>query len=152
MAVDDEIRALKLQEGGNAIEHVWTLKRLYRRLEGTGLEVNETRKRSILLSSLPPSYEFWITLPDQTSPDNSDTLRTRLETLYRSMRARSESWEVGAAHTGAVFPSSQNNVPLLPVDLTSHHRLTGAKNPALAERARNTCRDCLQMGHRAGTP
>ncbi|QRV96995.1 Copia-like polyprotein/retrotransposon [Ceratobasidium sp. AG-Ba] len=110
-------------------------------------EVTKEQAIEWLYKSLPPSYDHFITLQQQTEEDNFDRICTRLETHYHSTASRGNSLVL--AFPAASTTCGKSNLGWnIPHDLRGIC-LTGAKNPALDARSRDTCKACLDTGHRA---
>lgn len=154
LSIETQLTSLSLPEGGDAIAHVATLRRLRRELDGTKWEVNPERACSLLNRSLPASYNYWVTNNETAGIDNFDELCMSLENHYRSVLSRFSSPASVGAHPASAFTprsSQSDSLYVLPPDL-ARCRITGAKNPSLADRAKATCRDCLLTGHHSNTP
>ncbi|KAJ1310586.1 hypothetical protein OPQ81_007315 [Rhizoctonia solani] len=148
-AIDEQLMGLRLEEGGNLIEHIALFKKLKRELDGSDFEVNPTRAVQWMWRSLPSSYDHVILRQQRSKVRDFDQICLELETHYRSQVSSSSPTATDyTAHTSLPKPACDWNVP---EDLRGL-RLTGAKNPALATRASDTCWDCLETGHRADTP
>ncbi|CAE6494265.1 unnamed protein product [Rhizoctonia solani] len=145
VSIEKQLADLRLEEGGDMVEHIAEFCRMRGQLSGTRLAVDDQACISMLYRSLPPSYRQSVLTPDGAEMKEFSALCARLTYL------------------------SQNPKPEAPIDDTSRARvedytnwgvpedikafgLTGDKNPLLEERAAVTCRDCLLKGHKAGTP
>jgi hypothetical protein len=149
MVLDKELVNLKLVEGGDAVEHISTFCQLMQQLTGTDFEVKDSCTIAMMYRSLPASYGTWVTIQEQASSKDFKALCTHLESHYHSMIHHSGAPTVTALP--AILHSANGYCPV-PNDLRpylANDKDPGNKNPVLADRAKNTCQDCLLTGHRA---
>ncbi|KEP46161.1 putative DEAD-box RNA helicase [Rhizoctonia solani 123E] len=144
-SIEKQLIDLRLEEGGDMVDHIADFCRMRSQLSGTRLAIDDQACISMLYRSLPPTYRQLVLTPEGTEMKEFSTLCARLTYL------------------------SQNPEPEVPVDVTlptpaedftawgvpediKAFGLTGDKNPLLEERAAVTCRDCLLRDHKAGMP
>ncbi|QRV82277.1 Pol polyprotein/retrotransposon [Ceratobasidium sp. AG-Ba] len=143
--IDERLVNLRLHEGGDLPEHLAVFKKLLRDLQGTKFEVTKERAIEWLYKSLPPSYENFITLQQQTEESDFTRLCIKLESHYHSVQSRSGTSSLALAAT------TRPNAPSLHDYCVPPHlrslKLTGTKNQALANLANDLCKDCLGRGH-----
>ncbi|QRV81849.1 Pol polyprotein/retrotransposon [Ceratobasidium sp. AG-Ba] len=143
--IDERLVNLRLHEGGDLPEHLAVFKKLLRDLQGTKFDVTKERAIEWLYKSLPPSYDNFITLQQQTEESDFTRLCIKLESHYHSVQSRSGTSSLALAAT-----ARQNTPSLQDYCVPPHLRslkLTGAKNQALANLANDLCKDCLGRGH-----
>ncbi|QRV80821.1 Pol polyprotein/retrotransposon [Ceratobasidium sp. AG-Ba] len=128
-AIDERLVNLRLDEGGDLSEHLAIFKKLLRDLHGTKFEVTTERAIEWLYKSLPPSYEHFITLQQQTEENDFTRLCIKLESHYHSVRARAGS------STLALAAVTRSNTTLSHDYSVPPHlkglKLTGSKNQAV---------------------
>ncbi|EUC67796.1 DEAD-box helicase family protein, partial [Rhizoctonia solani AG-3 Rhs1AP] len=121
-----QLANLKLEEGGDMVEHIADFCRMRSQLSGTRLAIDDQACISIEMkefSALCARLTYLSQNPEPEAPVN-DTPPPSAEDYT--------NWGV-------------------PGDIKAFG-LTGDKNPLLEERAAVTCRDCLLKDHKAGTP
>ncbi|CAE6497220.1 unnamed protein product [Rhizoctonia solani] len=141
-AIEKQLVDLRLEEGGDMIEHIAEFCRMRSHLSGTRLALDDQASISMLYRSLPPGYRQSAVTPDGTEMKDFGALCARLSYL-------SQNTEPRVSVDGA--PTEDYINWGVPGDIKAFG-LTGDKNPLLAERAMKTCRDCLLKGHKARTP
>ncbi|QRV96367.1 Pol polyprotein/retrotransposon [Ceratobasidium sp. AG-Ba] len=144
-AIDERLVNLRLDEGGNMSEHLSIFKKLLRDLHGTKFEVTTERAIEWLYKSLPPSYEHFITLQQQTEENDFARLCIKLKAHYHSTRARAGPSTLALAATARSNPTASIDY-CVPPHLKGL-KLTGAKNRAYTSLANDLCKDCLGRGH-----
>lgn len=132
VSIDGRLQGLRLQEGGNVIEHVATLRRLCRELDGTKFEVTAERACELLIRSVPTgtSYNNWVSNMEQDNNDNFEHHCMTLETHYWSILACSSPNTLVGAHPASVqhsYSARPESTHFLPPDLAKC-RITGARN------------------------
>ncbi|KAL5636269.1 hypothetical protein ACGC1H_004926 [Rhizoctonia solani] len=150
-AIEEQLMGLRLEEGGNLIEHIALFKKLKRELDGSEFEVNPTRATQWLWRSLPSSYDHVVLHQQRSKVRNFDAICLELEAHYRSPAVSCSSSPTVTNYTASTSLPEFAREWNVPEDLRRLH-LVGAKNPALAARASDTCWDCLEIGHEANTP
>ncbi|KDN47394.1 hypothetical protein RSAG8_03534, partial [Rhizoctonia solani AG-8 WAC10335] len=136
VAIEKQLADLRLEEGGDTIEHIAEFCRMRYHLNGTRFAVDDQASISMLYRSLPASYRQSVLTPERTEMKNFNVLCTRLSDLTQN--------------PGPQFPVEDYTSWGVPEDIKVFG-LTGDKNPLLEERADVTCRDCLLKDHEAGT-
>ncbi|CAE7092301.1 unnamed protein product [Rhizoctonia solani] len=142
VSIEQQLANLRLDEGGDVIEHIAEFGRMRCQLNGTRLAIDDQTCISMLYRSLPPSYRQSVLTPEGTEMKDFSALCTRL--TYLSQRPEPADNTPSAA-------TEDYTTWGVPEDIKAFG-LTGDKNPLLAERAAVTCRDCLLKDHKAGTP
>jgi hypothetical protein len=104
----------------------------------------------MMYRSLPASYRTWVTIQEQANSEDFKALCVQLKSHYCGMVHRSGIPTVTALPAIPLLTSGYCPVPhdLKPYLVCNND--PGDKNPMLTKCAKNTCRDCLLTGHRAG--
>ncbi|EUC65985.1 Copia-like polyprotein/retrotransposon, partial [Rhizoctonia solani AG-3 Rhs1AP] len=150
-AIEEQLMGLRLEEGGNLIEHIALFKKLKRELDGSEFEVNPTRATQWIWRSLPSSYDHVVLQQQRSKVRNFDAICLELEAHYSSPTVSCSSSPTVTSYTASSSLPEFAREWNIPEDLRKLH-LVGAINPALAARANDTCWDCLEIGHEANTP
>ncbi|CAE7081604.1 unnamed protein product [Rhizoctonia solani] len=145
VSIEQQLADLRLEEGGDVIEHIAEFCRMQSQLSGSRFAINDQACVSMLYRSLPSSYRQSVLTPEGTEMKDFSALCARL--TYVSQNPESGA---SAKDTPPVPVEDYTNWGV-PEDITAFG-LTGGKNPLLEERAMVTCRDCLLKDHKAGTP
>ncbi|CAE6474899.1 unnamed protein product [Rhizoctonia solani] len=149
IAIEQQLADLKLEEGGDVVEHIANFCRLRRHLNGTRFALDDRASTSMIYRSLTTDYRRWISAQEHTDTEDFNAFCTRLEAYYRSVTGSDAN--ISALTDSEINPAEDPLAWRVPEDLEAFG-LTGSKNPLLEERAAMTCRDCLLKGHGAGTP
>ncbi|EUC66205.1 DEAD-box ATP-dependent RNA helicase [Rhizoctonia solani AG-3 Rhs1AP] len=145
VSLEQQLANLKLEEGGDMVEHIADFCRMRSQLSGTRLAIDDQACISMLYRSLPPSFRQSVLTPEGIEMKEFSALCARLTYL-------SQNPEPEAPVNDTPPPSAEDYTNWgVPGDIKAFG-LTGDKNPLLEERAVVTCRDCLLMDHKAGTP
>ncbi|ELU45300.1 DEAD domain-containing protein [Rhizoctonia solani AG-1 IA] len=141
--IDTEQRLanLRLEEGGDVIEHIAEFCRMRCHLSGTRFSLDDQACIGMLYRSLSPSYRQSVLTSEGTEMKDFNALCGRLN--YLSQNPEPEP----ATDSPPVEDHTNWGVP---EDIKAFG-LTGDRNPQLAERAALTCRDCLLKGHKPGS-
>ncbi|CUA67872.1 ATP-dependent RNA helicase FAL1 [Meyerozyma guilliermondii ATCC 6260] [Rhizoctonia solani] len=130
-SVEKQLSDLKLEEGGDMVEHIAEFCRMRCQLHGSRFALDDPASVSMLYRSLPSSYRHSVLTPEGTEMKGFEP-EVRIDDTPPAPTEDYTNWGV-------------------PEDIRSFG-LTGDKNPLLEERAAVTCRDCLLKDHKAGTP
>ncbi|CAE7175500.1 unnamed protein product [Rhizoctonia solani] len=144
VSIEEQLASLRLEEGGDAIEHIAEFCRMRCQLNNTRLAIDDQACISMLYRSLPSSYRQRVLTPEGMEMKDFSALCARL--TYLSQNPEPET-PVNEAPTSTEDYTTWG----VPEDIKAFG-LTGDKNPLLEERAAVTCRDCLLKDHQAGTP
>ncbi|KAG8714633.1 RNA helicase [Ceratobasidium sp. 423] len=141
-STEKQLADLRLEEGGDIVEHVAQFCRIRYQLNGTRFALDDQASISMLYRSLPPSYRQSVLTPDGAEMKDFNALCARLSYLSQNPEPQVDE---------SAAPVEDYTNWGVPEDIKAFG-LTGDKNPLLQERAAATCRDCLLKGHKAGTP
>ncbi|CUA67160.1 ATP-dependent RNA helicase FAL1 [Ustilago maydis 521] [Rhizoctonia solani] len=144
VSIEKKLSELRLEEGGDMIEHIAEFCRMRCQLNETRLALDNQASVSLLYRSLPPSYRQSVLTPEGIEMKDFSALCARLS--YLSQKAK-PSTGTDNTHCAPEDYACWG----VPADIKAFG-LTGDKNPLLEERAAVTCRDCLLKDHEAGTP
>ncbi|KEP45983.1 putative DEAD-box RNA helicase [Rhizoctonia solani 123E] len=145
VSIEQELANLRLEEGGDMIEHIADFCRMRCQLNSTRFAIDDQASISMLYRSLPPSYRQSILTPEGTEMKDFSALCARLTYLSQNPEP-----EVPIDDTSPAPAEDYTNWGV-PEDIRAFE-LTGDKNPLLQDRAAVTCRDCLLKGHKVGAP
>ncbi|CAE7185502.1 unnamed protein product [Rhizoctonia solani] len=138
VTMEQQLADLKLEDGGDVVEHIANFCRLRRHLNETRFELDEQSSIDMLYRSLPPSYRHSILTPERSEMKDFNMLCARLRELHQTPIIDTSDPE-------------DHSCWGVPEDIKAFG-MTGDKNPLLEERAAITCQDCLLKDHEAGTP
>ncbi|CAE6438978.1 unnamed protein product [Rhizoctonia solani] len=141
IATEQRLANLRLEEGGDVIEHIAEFCRMRCHLSGTRFSLDDQACIGMLYRSLSPSYRQSVLTSEGTEMKDFNALCGRLN--YLSQNPEPEP----ATDSPPVEDHTNWGVP---EDIKAFG-LTGDRNPQLAERAALTCRDCLLKGHKPGS-
>ncbi|CUA68928.1 ATP-dependent RNA helicase FAL1 [Histoplasma capsulatum NAm1] [Rhizoctonia solani] len=141
VSIEKQLADLRLEEGGDMIEHIAEFCRMRSQLSCTSFAMDDQACISMLYRSLPPKYRQSVLTPEGAEMKEFSTLCARLTYLSQNSALVDD--------TSSVPIENYTNWGV-PEDIKAFG-LTGDKNPLLEERAAVTCRDCLLKGHKAGT-
>ncbi|KAF8748517.1 helicase superfamily c-terminal domain [Rhizoctonia solani] len=142
IATEQRLANLRLEEGGDVIEHIAEFCRMRCHLSGTRFSLDDQACIGMLYRSLPPSYRQSVLTSEGTEMKDFNALCGRLN--YLSQNPEPEP----ATDSPPVDDHTNWGVP---EDIKAFG-LTGDRNPQLAERAALTCRDCLLKVINLGVP
>ncbi|CAE6394845.1 unnamed protein product, partial [Rhizoctonia solani] len=145
ISIEQKLANLRLEEGGDMIEHIAEFCRMRGQLSGTRFAVDDQACVSMLYRSLPPSFRQSAITPEGTEMKDLNALCARL--TYLSQNPEPEAPVEDKPPTDTEDYTNWG----VPEDIREFG-LTGDKNPLLKDRAAVTCRDCLLKGHKAGSP
>ncbi|CAE6375332.1 unnamed protein product [Rhizoctonia solani] len=145
ISVEKQLSDLRLEEGGDMIEHIAEFCRMRCQLHGSRFALDDPASVSMLYRSLPSSYRHSVLTPEGTEMKDFGALCARLTYLSQNPEPEVRIDDIPPA------PTEDYTNWGVPEDIRSFG-LTGDKNPLLEERAAVTCWDCLLKGHKAGTP
>ncbi|CUA67868.1 ATP-dependent RNA helicase FAL1 [Ustilago maydis 521] [Rhizoctonia solani] len=145
ISIEQKLANLRLEEGGDMIEHIAEFCRMRSQLSETRFAVDDQACVSMLYRSLPPSFRQSAITPEGTEMKDLSALCTRLTYLSQNPEP-----EVPIEDKPPAVTEDYTNWGV-PEDIRAFG-LTGDKNPLLKDRAVATCRDCLLKGHKAGSP
>ncbi|CAE6522749.1 unnamed protein product [Rhizoctonia solani] len=145
VSIEKQLADLRLEEGGDMIEHIAEFCRMRCQLNGTRFALDDPASISILYRSLPSSYRQSVVTPEGTEMKDFGALCARLSYLSQNPEPEAPIDNTPPA------PAEDYTSWGVPEDIKVFG-LTGDKNPLLEERAAMTCRDCLLKDHEAGTP
>ncbi|CAE6459631.1 unnamed protein product [Rhizoctonia solani] len=145
ISIEQALANLRLEEGGDMIEHIADFCRMRSRLSGTRFAVDDQASISMLYRSLPSSYRQSTLTPEGTEMKDFNALCARL--TYLSQNPEPEA----PIDNSSPLPAEDYTNWGVPEDIKAFG-LTGDKNPLLKDRAAATCRDCLLQDHKAGAP
>ncbi|CAE6533344.1 unnamed protein product [Rhizoctonia solani] len=145
VSIERRLTDLRLEEGGDMIEHIAEFCRMRCLLNGTRFALDDQASISMLYRSLPSSYRQSVLTSEGTEMKDFNALCARLSHLSQNPEPE--------APTDDAPPTPVEDYTNwgVPEDIKAFG-LTGDKNPLLEERAAVTCRDCLLKDHKAGTP
>ncbi|CAE6497233.1 unnamed protein product, partial [Rhizoctonia solani] len=141
VTIEKQLANLRLDEGGDMIEHIAEFCRMRSHLSGTRLALDDQASISMLYRSLPPSYRQSAVTSDGAEMKDFGALCARLSYLSQNPEPQTSADEA---------PTEDHANWGVPQDIKAFG-LTGDRNPLLVERAAVTCRHCLLKGHKAGT-
>jgi hypothetical protein len=141
IAIEQRHANLRLEEGGDVVEHITEFCRMRSHLNGTRFALDDQACITMLYRSLPPNYRQSVLTQEGAEMKDFNALCARLSYL-------SQNPEPPPAPDTP--PTEDHTDWGVPEDIKAFG-LTGDRNPQLAERADVTCRDCLLKGHKAGT-
>ncbi|CAE6533364.1 unnamed protein product [Rhizoctonia solani] len=142
VSIERQLADLRLEEGGDTIEHIAEFCRMRCHLNGTRFALDDQASISMLYRSLPTSYRQSVLTPERTAMKDFSALCARLSDISQHPKPQADT------ASGPVEDYTNWGVP---EDIKAFG-LTGDKNPLLEGRAAVTCRDCLLKDHKAGTP
>ncbi|CAE7175494.1 unnamed protein product [Rhizoctonia solani] len=145
ISIEQQLANLRLDEGGDVIEHIAEFCRMRCQLNGTRLAIDDQTCISMLYRSLPPSYRQSVLTPEGVEMKDFCALCARLTYISQNPTPETPVDDTPPA------PVEDYTTWGVPEDIKAFG-LTGDKNPLLEERAAVTCRDCLLKDHQAGTP
>ncbi|CEL63908.1 ATP-dependent RNA helicase FAL1 OS=Ustilago maydis (strain 521 / FGSC 9021) GN=FAL1 PE=3 SV=1 [Rhizoctonia solani AG-1 IB] len=140
VAIEERLAGLRLEQGGDIIEHLAEFCRMRSQLNGTRLALDDQASVSMLYRSLPLKFRQLALSTEKTEIKDFSALCVQLSDL---------SQHPDVQVTANDSPKDYTNWGV-PDDIMTFG-LSGDKNSQLAERAADTCRDCLLKGHKAGT-
>ncbi|CAE6475027.1 unnamed protein product [Rhizoctonia solani] len=149
IAIEQQLADLKLEKGGDVVEHIAEFCRLRRHLNNTRFSLDDRASGSMMYRSLTTELRQWILAQEHAEVEDFGAFCTRLESHYRSVTGINSN--IPALIGSGITPAECILAWGVPEDLKAFG-LTGSKNPLLEERAATTCRDCLLKGHEAGAP
>ncbi|KAG8729686.1 RNA helicase [Ceratobasidium sp. 423] len=141
-SIEKQLADLRLEEGGDMIEHITEFCRMRSHLNGTRFALDDQSSITTLYRSLPPSYRQSVLTPDGAEMKDLNALCARLSYLSQNPEPQADA---------SAPPVEDYTSWGVPADIKTFG-LTGGKNPLLEQRAAVTCRDCLLKDHKAGTP
>ncbi|CAE6503405.1 unnamed protein product [Rhizoctonia solani] len=144
-SIEKQLIDLRLEEGGDMVDHITDFCRMRSQLNGTRLAIDDQACISMLYRSLPPTYRQLVLTPEGTEMKEFSTLCARLTYLSQNLAPGA------SVNDTSSIPADGFTTWGVPEDIKAFG-LTGDKNPLLEERAAVTCRDCLLKDHKAGTP
>ncbi|CAE6435366.1 unnamed protein product [Rhizoctonia solani] len=142
VSVEKQLADLRLEEGGDIIEHITEFCRMRCHLNGTRFALDDQASISMLYRSLPPAHRQSVLTSEGTEMKDFNALCARLSYLSQNPQSQADA---------SPAPVEDYTSWGVPADIKAFG-LTGDKNPLLEERAATTCRDCLLKDHKAGTP
>ncbi|CAE6441758.1 unnamed protein product [Rhizoctonia solani] len=145
VSIERQLADLRLEEGGDMIEHIAEFCRMRCLLNGTRFALDDQASISMLYRSLPSGLRQSVLTSEGTEMKDFNALCARLS--YVSQNPEPEV-PIEDTHPAPVEDYANWGVP---EDIKAFG-LTGDKNPLLEERATVTCRDCLLKDHKDGTP
>ncbi|KDN47391.1 hypothetical protein RSAG8_03531, partial [Rhizoctonia solani AG-8 WAC10335] len=145
VSIEQQLANLRLEEGGDMIEHIAEFCRMRSQLSGTHLAIDDQACIIMLYRSLPSSYRQSVLTPEGTEMKDFNALCARLTYLSQNPKPEAPIDDTPPA------PTEDHTEWGVPEDIKAFG-LTGSKNPLLEERAAVTCRDCLLKDHKSGTP
>ncbi|KAG8752541.1 RNA helicase [Ceratobasidium sp. 423] len=145
VSIEQRLAGLRLEEGGDMIEHIAEFCRMRCLLNGTRFALDDQASISMLYRSLPPNLRQSVLTPEGIEMKEFNALCARLSHLSQNPEP-----EIPIDDTPSAPVEDHTNWGV-PEDIRTFG-LTGDKNPLLEERAAVTCRDCLLKDHKAGTP
>ncbi|KAJ1309294.1 hypothetical protein OPQ81_004956 [Rhizoctonia solani] len=140
LTIEQQLADLKLEEGGDVVEHIANFCRLGRHLSESRFALGEQSSIDMLYRYLPPGYRRSILTPEGAEMKDFSVLCARLREHHQAPIA-----DISSA------PDEDHTFWGVPDDIKAFG-LTGDKNTLLKERASITCRDCSLKDHEAGTP
>ncbi|CAE6432255.1 unnamed protein product [Rhizoctonia solani] len=149
IAIEQQLANLKLEQGGDVVQHIADFCRLRRHLNDTRFALDDRASGRMMYRSLTTEYRQWILAQEHTEMEDFGAFCKLLESHYRSVTGSDAN--IPTVFDSGIAPAECILAWGVPEDLKAFG-LTGSKNPLLEKRAAVTCRDCLLKGHEAATP